>query len=309
MRIDQLRYLIEIAKSHSMHATSIKMHISPQALSATIKALERELDLELLQRSFQGTELTTVGEEISKISEEFLQKLDAVVHTYHNLQLQHQEYFDFYFSPNDEMDNFVPKLVTDLIYKNFDLPLRTAELSEEELKIALEENRLEVVVAFIYKLNDTVIINPYPEYAYKPLCSMRYCCRVSKNSPLNQHMSLSLKTVLKNPLLHFSPRTGENFLTFIKALSEDNCHVQILKHHEIYKEKLINNHGVSLVVDIPYKDKSNIEYIPGTVDIPIKENLQRELCLIYKPNTVFSERSQQFIKILTDHIAYTIYKN
>ena len=309
MRIDQLRYLIEIAKSHSMQATSVKMHISPQALSAAIKTLEKELDFELLQRSFQGTELTAIGEEISNISEEFLQKFDAVVHAYHNRQLQNQEYFNFYISPNDEMDNFIPKLVTDLIYKNFELPLRTAELSEEELKIALAEDRFEMILAYVYKLNDAIIFNPYAEYAHTSLCSMRYSCRVSKNSSLSQYMSLSLKTVFKNPLLHFSSRSGGNYLAFINALTQNNYSVQILKHHEIYKEKLINNHGISLVADIPYKDKSNIEYIPGTVEIPIKENLHRELCMIYKQDTVFSEKTQQFVKILTDYIAYTIHKN
>ncbi len=211
MRIDQLRYLTEIAKSHSMQATSARMHISPQALSAAIKALEKELDCELLQRSFQGTELTAIGEEISNISEEFIKNFDAVIYAYHNRQLQNQEQFNFYVSPNDEMDNFIPKLVTDLMYKNYDFPLKTAELSEEEMKIALAEDRFEMILAYVYKLNDSVIFNPYAEYAYTPLCSMRYSCRVSKNSPLSQHMSLSLKTVFKNPLIHFSSRGGGSY--------------------------------------------------------------------------------------------------
>ena len=61
MRIEQLQYLIEIDKSHSMNATSMKMNITPQALSASVKALENELGVKVMDKSFQGTTLTPLG--------------------------------------------------------------------------------------------------------------------------------------------------------------------------------------------------------------------------------------------------------
>ena len=90
-----------------------------------------------------------------------------------------------------------------------------------------------------------------------------------------------------------------------------NCGVPLLAEENIegYKEKLINNHGISLVADVPYKDKSNVEHIHGTIEIPIKENLQRKLCLISKKDAVFSDNTKKFIKILKDHIAYMLYEN
>ena len=311
MRIDQLRYLTEIAKSHSMHATSTKMHISPQALSASIKAMENEIGLALLERSFQGTELTPLGEEISAVSEAFLEKLDAILAAHRNPAEKETAFFDFNFFPYDEMDNFAPKLITDLLYKNFDLPIRTVERSEEEIKAALADGSTQVALAFVYKLNNQTLLDRYAGYELRPLCSMRYCCRASSSSPLNQYMSVSLKTVFKYPLLHFTPRSGQEFIEFIQALSGGAVtkQVRLLRHQEVYKEKLINNHGVSLVVDVPYKDKSNIEHIHGTVEIPIKENLQRELCLISLKDTVFNEQTEKFIKILSDHIAYIIREN
>lgn len=311
MRLDQLRYLTEISKSHSMHATSAKMHISPQALSASIKAMENEIGLALLERSFQGTVLTPLGEEISAVSEEFIQKIDMILATYHDPVKREQDFFEFYFFPYDEMDNFAPKLITDLLYNNMDFPTHTIERSEEEIKSALDKGEVEVALAYIYKLNNKVILNKYADYDALPLCSMRYCCRASSGSLLNQYMSVSLKTVFKCLVLHFTQRGGKEFLDFIQALADKNqaSNVCILKHYEIYKEKLIHNHGISLIVDIPYKDKSYLEPIHGTVEIPIKENLQRELCLISKKDVIFSEKTQKFIKILSDHIAYIICKN
>lgn len=308
MRIDQLRYLIEIAKSHSMHATSTKMHISPQALSASIKAMETEIGLALLERSFQGTELTPLGEEISVLAEAFIEKLDTIIAAHRNPDEAKQAFFDFNFFPYDEMDNFAPKLITDLLYKSFELPIHTVERSEAEIKAALDCGQLALALAYIYKLNNKTILNRYRDYDCQPLCSMRYCCRTSSSSPLNYYMSVSLKTVFKYPLLHFTPRSGQEFIDFIRVLSDDETAdaIRILKHQEVYKEKLINNHGVSLIVDVPYKDKSNIEHIHGTVEIPIKENLQRELCIISKKGAVPDAQTEKFIKILTDHLAYII---
>ncbi len=311
MRIDQLRYLTEIAKSHSMHTTCTKMHISPQALSASIKALENEIGIQLLERSFQGTELTLLGEEMSLAAEEFIEKLDIILANHRDPDAKERNRFEFNFFPYDEMDNFAPKIITDLLYKNFEMPIRIHERSEEEIKVALIDGQIELALAYVYRLNDTVLLDHYADFDCQPLCNMRYCCRASSNSPLNQYMSISLKNVFKYPLLHFTSRSGKEFFDFIDALTDKKIHdnIHVLKHQEIYKEKLINNHGVSLIADVPYKDKSCMEQIRGTVDIPIKENLRRELCIVSPKGAAFSESTQRFIKILSDHIAYTIRSN
>lgn len=82
-----------------MHATQYKMHISPQALSASIKAMENEIGLALLERSFQGTELTPLGEEISAASEAFIEKLDRILAAHRNTSEQEQTNFVFNFFP------------------------------------------------------------------------------------------------------------------------------------------------------------------------------------------------------------------
>lgn len=312
MRIDQLRYLTEIAKSHSMHATSTKMHISPQALSASIKALENEIGMPVLERSFQGTDLTPLGLEISQIAEEFIVKLDVVFKSYLGQQECEPNYYDFYQIPYDEMDNFAPKLVTDLLHKNFDLPLRSVRRSKEEILQDLDNGKLEIALAYIYKLNGQPIFDEYQKYDCQTLCSMKYCCRVSSRSSLNRYMSVSLNTIYKYTLLRLTDGESDMFEELLRAIAPDQkrqCEIQTLYHQEVYREKLISNHGVSLVPDIPYKDKNNIEPIHGTVEIPIKENLQRELCYIHRKDIELSERSQKFIQILSDHIAYIIREN
>lgn len=72
MRIDQLKYLIEISNSPSINIASEKLHISYQALSHSMKALEEELGITLLRRTNKGTSLTKEGYKLVALSKQFL---------------------------------------------------------------------------------------------------------------------------------------------------------------------------------------------------------------------------------------------
>ncbi|MBQ1188217.1 MAG: LysR family transcriptional regulator, partial [Peptococcaceae bacterium] len=54
MNIDQLKYLVDLAKTSSMNTTAKRMFISQQAISESMKRLEKELDCTLLTRSKTG---------------------------------------------------------------------------------------------------------------------------------------------------------------------------------------------------------------------------------------------------------------
>lgn len=62
MRLEQLRYLIELERYDSLTGVSEKMHITRQALSMKMKNLEDELGSQLLVRSVKGIYFTLKGE-------------------------------------------------------------------------------------------------------------------------------------------------------------------------------------------------------------------------------------------------------
>ena len=64
MRIEQFEYLLEISQNKSMNAASKNLHISPQALSNSIKKLEDELGLTILERTSMGVSLTPDGKSL-----------------------------------------------------------------------------------------------------------------------------------------------------------------------------------------------------------------------------------------------------
>ena len=72
MRLEQLKCLLDIAHTGSITNTAQRLYVSQQAVSKSIKQLERELGLELLVRTKSGVTLTEAGEEVARYAEKML---------------------------------------------------------------------------------------------------------------------------------------------------------------------------------------------------------------------------------------------
>jgi LysR family nitrogen assimilation transcriptional regulator len=64
MRLDQLRYFLTTARLGSISAAARRLNLAQPALSAHIRALERDLDLVLFERSSRGVLLTDAGKRL-----------------------------------------------------------------------------------------------------------------------------------------------------------------------------------------------------------------------------------------------------
>lgn len=79
MKTEQIIYLDDIARTHSISQTAQRFFISQQALSFSIKKLEEEFGVALLERSNHGAELTREGRL-------FLEKSRPILDTYRELK-------------------------------------------------------------------------------------------------------------------------------------------------------------------------------------------------------------------------------
>ena len=74
MRMEQLKYLVDVAETKSMSKTAERMFVSPQAVSQSIKQLETELDATLLVRNSMGVSLTRIGEAVVERAKRMLEE-------------------------------------------------------------------------------------------------------------------------------------------------------------------------------------------------------------------------------------------
>src|SRR5579871_4256404 len=64
MRSEQLEYVAAVARHGSFRRAAEELHISQPALSATVRNLERELGVALLERGRSGAQVSDEGREL-----------------------------------------------------------------------------------------------------------------------------------------------------------------------------------------------------------------------------------------------------
>ncbi|MVP01341.1 LysR family transcriptional regulator [Paenibacillus lutrae] len=78
MHLEQLEYIVEVAKTGSITNAARNLHVSLSAVSQSITHLENELGVVLFKRSRQGAVPTAQGKEIIRIAFEVLSKRDEL---------------------------------------------------------------------------------------------------------------------------------------------------------------------------------------------------------------------------------------
>lgn len=78
MRIEQLKYFVEVARCGSIRKASEHLFMAQQSLSQSVKKLETELGVSLLERSLGGVTLTREGEAVLSFAEAVLAEQDKL---------------------------------------------------------------------------------------------------------------------------------------------------------------------------------------------------------------------------------------
>jgi DNA-binding transcriptional LysR family regulator len=77
--IRQLRYFIAVAERGSVSQAALDLHISQSALSETLRKLETELGVDLLERSSRGVAPTSAGDALLAGARDAIERFDAAL--------------------------------------------------------------------------------------------------------------------------------------------------------------------------------------------------------------------------------------
>jgi DNA-binding transcriptional LysR family regulator len=77
--IRQLRYFVAVAERGSVSQAAVDLHISQSALSETLRKLETELGVDLLERSSRGVAPTSAGDALLAGARDAIERFDAAL--------------------------------------------------------------------------------------------------------------------------------------------------------------------------------------------------------------------------------------
>lgn len=291
MRIEQLRYLIEVAYSGSFTKAAEKLHVSQPNISHAITLFEKELGANIFRRVRSGIEPTEVGRSVIEKAHTVLDLIDDLMGTAktHSSSIREKLIIG---SISGICTSFLPKTLSSYKakYPNVDIEIK------EDNSGAIEEGVLEGSL-------DLGLVGIPEEYEFKYLsaqkflvCKMMAC--VGINSPLANKEQVSFYDIIQYPII----RTSEHMREELKKYGEPT-ELFYSSRTESSKRVIAEGLATSFYMDIslkidPYVSTGQI------IPIPIKENPKVDLYWIRHLKTEQSAASEAFIKELLLQVSY-----
>ena len=132
MRMEQLKYIAEIAKTGTISGAAKNLYVSQQAVSSSMKQLEEELGVELLVRGASGVTFTTIGYEVTEFARQTMQQHDLLMNRIRYWQ-DNRDYEDLNIniaSTSCVLNDVVPDVLSRLDYLNTKVTMQVALLND-----------------------------------------------------------------------------------------------------------------------------------------------------------------------------------
>ncbi|MBW8349706.1 LysR family transcriptional regulator [Bacillus sp. IITD106] len=292
MRVEQLKYFVELAKYQSFSLTAKNLHISQPSISQAISNLEDELNVKLFERSRSGVKLTKIGGSL-------LNKAQSILNLIQDIYDEAQAETDILngslkIASIPSMSNaFLSDVLS--IYKKKHPNVRI-EVNEDGSKQIMQD--------VITKRVDIGLISSQPgeqldnRVEFRHLLTGTYMVCIGKNSTVPLYNPMPVEIIAQEPIVTFK----ENFRQheyLKKLLNTDHFNIMLTTGQTETTKKLITE-GVAIGF---YPDFSimNNAYVQSGDIIPL-EIKNNDLILLFGwirlKNHNMSKASIEFINIL-----------
>lgn len=219
MNMNQLRYVLEVAKSKSMREASTKLFVSQPALSASIKELEEELGIIIFERTNKGIYLTSEGNEFLVYAKKAIGQYEILEERYLTNNKNNE-----WFSVSTQHYNFAIKSFTKVI-KKFNPDTYTFYIHETKTNEVLEHVRdlkSEVGIVSYSGANEKLMKKLLREYQleFVPLMRKETYAYVWKNHEFASRKEISISELIEYPCVSFDQSAEHNFYLNEEAMAD-----------------------------------------------------------------------------------------
>lgn len=263
VQIEKLKYFVAVVESGSINKTAEKLHISQQALSQMIHNIEKELNMQLLNRTNKGVFLTKDGERLYDSAEKILDIWDAFLFTDKNEDFEFlQQDITLRLSlPVGMEEKYIVSLVKNLSRKyphiHLDIINEGCQTGIQELK---KGNRQIVLGSILKKDSEPEPEVPFNVISYE-LNRENLYLMVSKNSKLALNENISWSD-LHDQKIALNDMGNIDDYELYHFLQKENCLNLVAVHSfETLRQMVKSNLAIS-VCDVYQKKSRNFCVIP-----------------------------------------------
>ncbi|GLB31522.1 LysR family transcriptional regulator [Lacrimispora amygdalina] len=294
MKIEHIKYFLEICNCKSISKASKNLYLSQQALSSAVKRIETDLGVELFIRNQSGMILTPYGESFKERAIKIIQHMESISSDFEQIRKKEQQILNIAMSfgvisalPEGYINNF--KLLHPDIILNIteyqDLPCEEAILNEHE------------DIGFnIAPIDET-------SFDCQTILKNRMCILVSKDNPLSQNVEIDFHQ-LKNEeflLLNNNFKLRHNFVKKCKEAGfNPKISLETMELILIHNFSRLNK-GIGVGVHFIGMDIADVKAIPFK-----NPDCTWEVCVIIKKNRPLTPAMKCFLDYINNQKYYII---
>lgn len=302
MRLKQLEYFIEIAKTGSISIAAQNLFVSQPALSNAIHQLENELEISLLIRSSKGVQLSQEGNCL-------LPMMEQCVADAENIKRRAYELRDSRISLKKDITIYtVPVIVDTFLYK----AVKTLEQNYPSIHVTIQlikssewkrylpahaTSTFEEIFFLINHWDDSLQIMDVKDLVVKKLFDGKMVIVTGRRSPLIGTSAISLKDLFQ--FEHIVPYNGYDRKKILESYAEGKEEMKIClcsNDLEIIKNELANNSKAVYLVHEMVAKKNFFDL--NSYHIVKVNDYSCDYIAVYSPVSAFCEVYEYLFSII-----------
>lgn len=268
MDIQQIQYFLEVVRSENFSVAAENLYTTQSSVSKNIKSLEKELNIQLFDRSKRQIQLTEAGKLVLKDARAIAQNYENLIHTVAGYQLQKEDTLTIASIPVMAQYD-ITGLLTDFQTAHPNIKLQIEETETTHICSRLKDHECD----FIFTRKEYLDASCQSLSFYDD----RLAAVVPRNHLLSKKKQISVSELRNENLLLLSKSTlhYDKITEICRQKGFEPRVVYTGTHMDNILDLVSKKHGISLLM------QHAVEYLhhSGVVIIPLKEDFVSTITL------------------------------
>ncbi|BBI36453.1 LysR family transcriptional regulator [Cohnella abietis] len=292
MHLEQLEFIVEVAKTGSLTRAAQNRHVTLSAVSQSISNLEGELGVTLFTRSRNGAVVTAEGQAIIRKAVEVLSKLQELkqeANLYSDMQSGELRIASIP-GPLSLLVNTIVSFKRDYSQIQMDI----TEKGSSEIIEDIQHNRADIGLVILFES----LLSKHPSLSFGRLLEGKLVVAVSKKSPLALYPSLSPEELLFQPVVLYKDDYLKWFIDQFEA-SYGRLNTLFYTNNTVAIQKAVSeNLAVTVGLDFSFNNRSSSDKDTVTIKLDLPDQPSVYLGWISPEDKKLPKASRLFINKL-----------
>lgn len=302
MTLQQMNYIITIAKTHSMNKAAEMLYISQPSLTAAVQDIEKEAGIMIFNRSKRGVTVTNDGAEFLRYVRQIYQQYEILLDKYGAGDVKRK------FGVSTQHYSFAVKAFVEMVKKydtsKYEFAIR--ETKTREVITDVGTLKSEIGILYISDFNRRVIEKLLHEndLSFNKLIDCSAYVYIWREHPLAKRGEISFDELKDYPCLSFEQGESESFYLAEEILTEKE-YPRVIKANDraTMLNLMVGLNGYTLCSGIICEELNGGDYVA----IPFKSDDENENCVmeigyIVKNNSIISKAGEHYIEAIKEYL-------